>query len=231
MTSSDVLRTRLAAPGLVIAGVFFVLYPAIRPFSDETTLQGAAAFASSAWILAHSLAMIGFILVLLGLLGLQGLLSETRAGGWGIVALVVTMIGVGCTLPYYGAEAFALHAVGQEAITLQSADLYVTLTNAIRYGEGIWFFGVGLLALAIGPILFAVAIWRSGILPKRSGMPLAAGFALFIPQFFTPQPIRVAHGLLIMVGCLVLAWSMVLFARGKVTQGRSTSIQGASTRM
>ncbi|MGZ3636988.1 MAG: hypothetical protein ACXVCX_04005 [Ktedonobacterales bacterium] len=228
MTSSNALLTRLAALALVIAGIFFVLYPAIRPFSDEVSLQGAAAFASSAWLVAHSLAMVGFILLMLGLLGLYGLLRETRAGGLGIVALVLTLIGVCCTLPYYGAETFALHAVGQEALKLQNVDLYVTLTNAIRYGEGIWFFGVGLLALAVGTILFAVAIWRSGILPRWSGIPLAAGFALFIPQFFTPQPVRVAHGLLILVGCLVLAWSMWTFARGNVTHGRGTSIQRAS---
>lgn len=218
MTSTSALRTRLPALALVIAGVFFVLYPAIRPFSDEVTLQGATAFASPAWLLAHSLAMVGFILLTLGLLGVYGLLRETTAGGLGLTALVVTWIGVGFTLPYYGAETFALYAVGQEAIKLHNADLYVTLTNAIRYGVGVWFFGVGLLALAVGPILFAVAIWRSRMLDKWSGIPLAAGFALFIPQFFTPQPVRVAHGLLVMVGCLVLAWSMLSRAPGKVTE-------------
>lgn len=220
MTSSNAPRTRLAALALVIAGVCFVLYPAIRPFSDEVSLQGAAAFASSAWLLAHSLAMVGFVLVLLGLLSVNSLLRDTAAGGLSMVAFVVTLIGVGFTLPYYGAETFALHAVGQEAIKLQNADLYVTLTNAIRYGEGIWFFGVGLLALGVGTILFAVAIWRSGVLTRWSGILLAAGFALFIPQFFTPQPVRVGHGLLVMVGCLVLAWSMVTFARVKVAVQR-----------
>ncbi len=202
-------RTRLAAFALVIAGVCFVLYPAIRPFSDESTLQGARAFATSAWPLAHSLAMVGFILLTLGLLGVYGQLRETPAGRLGITALVVTWIGVGLTLPYYGAEAFALHAVGQEALRQNNVDLLVTLTNSIRYGPAIWLFGTGLLAIAAGTILFAVAIWRSGVLAEWSGVLLAAGFALFIPQFFTSQPVRVAHGLLVMIGCWVLAWSMV----------------------
>ena len=56
------------------------------------------------------------------------------------------------------------------------------------------------------------------MLDKWSGIPLAAGFALFIPQFFTPQPVRVAHGLLVIVGCVVLAWSMLSRAPGKVTE-------------
>lgn len=220
MTSSNAARLRLPAFALAIAGVCFVLYPAIRPFSDEATLQGASAFASSAWVLAHSLAMVGFILLILGLFGVYGLLRETKAGSLGLVALVVTWIGIGCTLPYYGAETFGLHAVGQEAIKLHNADTLVALTNGIRFEESIWFFGVGLIALAAGVILFAVAIWRSGVLARWSGMLLAAGFALFIPQFFTPQPVRVGHGVLILVGCLVLAWSMWSFIGGTAAAKR-----------
>jgi hypothetical protein len=216
MTYASTLWTRLAALSLGIAGVCFLLYPAIRPFSDEATLRGAEAFASSAWLLAHSLAMVGFILLTLGLLGVSSQLRETTAGTLGITALIVTWIGVGLTLPYYGAETFALHAVGQESVRENNVVLLVTLTNAIRFGAGIWFFGFGLLALAVGGILFAIAIWRSGILRAWSGIPLAVGLALFIPQFYTTQPVRVAHGLLMMVGCWVLAWSLV--NRGEAVQ-------------
>src|SRR2546427_10969618 len=51
-------HARLGALCLAVAGILFVLYPAIRPFSDETSLQGAEAFASNAWIVAHVLAML-----------------------------------------------------------------------------------------------------------------------------------------------------------------------------
>ena len=44
--STNVLRIRLAAISLTLSGIFFVLYPVIRPFSDESSLQGAEAFAS-----------------------------------------------------------------------------------------------------------------------------------------------------------------------------------------
>ncbi|MFZ3149045.1 MAG: hypothetical protein WA137_08375 [Methanothrix sp.] len=209
MTCTNTLWMRLTALSLAIAGVCFILYPAIRPFSEESTLQGAEAFASSSWLLAHSLAMVGFILLILGLLGLCSQLRKTTAGSLGITALVVTWIGVSLTLTYYGAETFALHAVGQEAVSQNNVDLLVNLTNSIRFGEGIWFFGFGLLAIAVGTILFAIAIWMSGILTKWSGIPLAVGFALFIPQFFTPQSVRVGHGLLVLVGCWLMAWSML----------------------
>ena len=53
---------------MVLAGIGFVLYPAIRPFSDETSLQGARAFGSTAWVWAHSLAIVAFVLLSLALL-------------------------------------------------------------------------------------------------------------------------------------------------------------------
>jgi hypothetical protein len=68
--SKNVLRIRLVVISLVLSGMFFVLYPAIRPFSDELSLQGAEAFGSFSWVLAHSLAMVAFVLLAMGLLGL-----------------------------------------------------------------------------------------------------------------------------------------------------------------
>ena len=70
-------------------------------------------------------------------------------------------------------------------------------------------FVVGLLLLAIGAILVAIAVWRSGTLSRWSGIPFALGFVLYLPQFFGTQPIRVAHGLLVALGCLWVALSLV----------------------
>src|ERR1700730_7179635 len=95
------VRVRLGGLALAVAGVFFVLYPAIRPYSDETSLQGAAAFASTAWIGAHVRAMLGFILGTLGLLALYDMLRDTSAEQPAFLALVTTWIGAGLTLPYY----------------------------------------------------------------------------------------------------------------------------------
>lgn len=207
MQSTTSLRIPLVTIALVLSGIFFVLYPAIRPFSDESSLQGAAAFASSSWVLAHSLAIVAFILLALGLLGLYIRLKGTRVESHAMVALVLIWIGAGLTLPYYGAETFGLHAIGQEALRQNSPEL-ISLANSVRWQEGIVFIGSGLLFLAAGTILFAVAIWKSSSLPRWSGIPLAIGFALYLPQFGTPQEIRVTHGLLIMIACVLMAWSI-----------------------
>ena len=197
-------RARLGALALAVAGVCFAIYPALRPYSDEVTLAGARAFASNAWFASHLLAMIGFILTALGLLALRDALRPTRAEPAAFWALVTFWVGAGLVLPYYGAEDFALRAVGAEALRQRNAAL-LALANATRYGPGVYLFVTGLLLLAVGAILAAVAVWRSGVLARWMGLPLALGFALFLPQFFGSPAMRVAHGALLLVGCLLLA--------------------------
>jgi hypothetical protein len=213
---------RLGALAIAVAGILFVLYPVIRPYSDETSLQGAAAFASTAWIVAHVLATIGFVLVVLGLLALYGTLRDTPAEGLAFLAVVATWIGVGLTLPYYGAEAFGLHSLGQEALRQQSAAL-LSLANDIRYGPGIYLFGAGLLLLGIGAILVAAAVWRSGALPKWSGILFGLAFALYIPQFFASPPLRMAHGLLVTAGCVWLAITIWQAQASRAVPGSASS--------
>ena len=207
-------RTTVVA--FALAGVLFALYPMIRPFSDEGTPEGAAAFASSSWVIAHTLAMAAFALLGAGLLGLHLRLRTTSASRSSLTGVVLGWIGVQLTLPFYGAETFALRAIGQESLTQGDAAL-LTITDSVRLGPGLAFIVVGLLLLAFGGILFAIAIWRSETLPRWSGVPLAAGLLLYLPQFETPEPVRIAHGVLVMLGCLLLA--RALAAPAEAAQG------------
>jgi hypothetical protein len=87
--SMSVHRIRLEAISLALSGIFFVLYPAIRPASDESSLLGAEAFASFSRVLAHSLAM-AFVLLVWGLLGQYIRLQETTVECRAIQALVLS---------------------------------------------------------------------------------------------------------------------------------------------
>lgn len=198
---------RFSSAALAAAGVLFFLYPLLRPYSDETTLDGARAMASTAWILAHVFAIGGFILLIPGLLGLFAALAGQRPA---YAAVVASWLGVGLLLPYYGAETFGLNAIAQRAVRDNDPGL-LELAETARLGSvQATMFLAGLLLLAAGAILAAVAIWRSGITPRWSGIPFAVGFALFLPQFFGPPWMRIGHGLLVAVGCVLLAavlWS------------------------
>jgi hypothetical protein len=193
--------TPSGALAFAVAGLMFLLYPAVRPAGDD-----AEAWASSAWVASHLFAMIGFILVPLGLFALLDILGSTRL----MRSTLVTMwVGAGLTLPYYGAEDFGLHVIGQRSLAEGDPGL-LELGDAFRlHPTSATTFVLGLLLLAVGGVLTAVAIWRSGRLSRWSGVPLAAGFVLFFPQFYTPMEVRTAHGVLMAVGCVwvgVSAW-------------------------
>lgn len=195
---------RFSAGALVISGILFVIYPALRPFSDEGSLQGAAAFGSGAWLASHMLAIVAFTLLPPGLLGLQRSLLGTSAERPLFVAVVLSMIGTGFTLPFYGGEAYGLHALGQEALRQNSASP-LDLAEVIRSGPGLAMFLAGLLLLAASAIATATALWRSCRYPKACGVPFAVGMSLYIPQFFGTQPLRIVHGLLVAGGCVWIA--------------------------
>jgi hypothetical protein len=216
----SISRTRLGAVMLAVAGVLFILYPAVRPWQDESTVDGAIkAMSSGAWVAAHLFAMLGFILVALGLLAVWNAVSPTRAERLGFAAVVAGWIGVGLTLPYYGAEDFGLHAIARKAAEGQRFDL-LDLVDAVRYGPvQATMFALGLLVLGAGAVLAAVGVWRSGVLPRSSGVLFAFGFALFLPQFYTPAAVRIAHGVLVAAGSI---WLALALWRANQAQARTT---------
>ena len=203
MTTSPA-RIRAGAIALAAAGLLFAAYPALRPWHNENTITGAAtSMNSTAWVAAHFFAILGFILVPLGLLAVRTALAATRAEPVAATAVVLAWIGSGLTLPYYGAEDFGLHAIaGPHG---HPADL-LNLIHDVRYQPlAATIFAAGLLFLAAAAIMTAIAVWRSHILPRSSALIFATGLALFLPQFFSPAPIRIAHGILLAAGLIILA--------------------------
>jgi hypothetical protein len=199
-------RIRLGSASLALAGLMFVLYPALRPWHDEATAAGAtASMGSNNWVLSHFFAMIGFILAPLGLLALRRVVARTRAESMAAVAFATTWIGAGLTLPYYGAEDFGLHAAAEKGVP----DL-LGFAEAVRYNPvAVTIFGIGLILVGVGGVLAAIAVWRSGVLARAAGLAYAIGMALFLPQFFTPAAVRIGHGILLGAGCVILAAALI----------------------
>ncbi len=174
------------------AGLLFLLYPAVRPWHDETTAAGAYdSMSSSAWVFSHLFAMIGFILVPLGLLALRDRLGFGPA--------VTAWVGAGLTLPYYGAEDFGLHGVAVEG----TRETLLATVDAVRFDAvPATMFAVGLLTLGAGAVWAAVVLWRTEL--RYPAALFALGFALFIPQFYLPPVGRVVHGVIVFAGCVWL---------------------------
>jgi hypothetical protein len=180
------LTPRVVTPDAVLLGLaalLFVAYPVVRPWGDSTVAGAAAAFSSPAWVVAHLAAVAGFVLVGLAL------------RGFGRAAEITWWVGTGLVLPYYGAEVFALHVLGQRLSGQQLSDV----AEAIRLGPAAAVvFVAGLVALAVAGVLLAV---REGAM----ALPFAVGMVAFLPQFFAGPEVRIAHGVLLGVGLVLLA--------------------------
>jgi hypothetical protein len=206
---------------LATAGALLVLYPALRPWSDATAAGAPAAFTSPAWIPAHLAAVAAFVLVAFALFGLQGALVHRGGGRPARLAAALWAVGAALVLPYYGAEAFALPAIGERIVRTGDTAL-LEVVEAFRMG--LWpatTFAAGLLLLAAAGVLVAVAVARSGVLPRSAGLLFAIGFALYLPQFFAPPAVRIAHGVLVAAGCVALAVAMRRSAGVRVLDQRN----------
>lgn len=199
------LTARTAATAFVVAGLSFVTYPALRPYSDETTLDGAAAMASTAWVAAHTLGMVGFIALTLGVRSLHRLRLAGRASRLGPASVALTWLGVSLVLPYYGAETFGVQVIAERALSTGDASL-LELVESFRYDAvALSFFSTGLLLLAAAGVTLAVTLRGAAPALRVGGLLVGAALATYLPQFFLAPSLRITHGVVLAVGCLLLA--------------------------
>ncbi|MGD9525965.1 hypothetical protein [Pseudonocardia sp.] len=204
---------RGGAVALVVAGVLFAAYPALRPYGDLVPETAAAAFAAPSWLAAHLSAVFGFVLAGIGLAALA---RRERTGALR-AAVGVWWVGAVLCATYYGAETFALHVLG--ARITDPAQLAV-LAEALRMGPvQVAVFGAGLLLLAAAGVLVVVGLPRA----RAAALPFAAGAVLFLPQFYAAPGLRIAHGVLLGVGCVALAW-LLLRPAGVSGDGRDAAV-------
>lgn len=202
---------RLVAP-LTGLGAGMCGYLLLRPYGDAeggATPEAAAAFASPLWVASHCLgvvALASFVRLLLRVHEVGPDLATRTARASGLLGLVLV-------LPYYGAEAFGLHAVGRAA---QSGTPGVmALEEAIRSQPvAITAFGAGLLLLALAAGCLGRGWQRAA--GNRAAWPLAALMAVFLPQFYLPPVGRMAYGVAV---ALAAVWMLVSAWRTESSRG------------
>lgn len=181
------------------SAVAFVAYPALRPYADETGLAGLAAMGTDRWLIAHLLGMLGFVLLIPAVRSLR----DAR------LAAPLTQRGAILVLPYYGGEAFGLHAIGAYATAQQDPGL-LEVVNGFRYQPvAITLFGIGLLLLAAAGVLLIVGTRTADRLTRGAALLTGLGLALYLPQFFGTPAIRVGHGVILGLGCLLFALAVI----------------------
>jgi hypothetical protein len=203
---------RWTSAALVAAGVGFVLFPVLRPWPDESVADPAlaAAFASDRWVAAHLCGILAIALVAPAALGLRRVLhagDSTRSVARRLDAAVAcAWAGALLSALYFGAETFGIQAVAEAALAPgdPTSTAFLDTVTAIRSGPtATAIFGTGLLLIAAAGVLVALAVRRTSW--PWGGLPFAAGLVLLLPQFWGGPGLRIAHGVLLGVGCVLLA--------------------------
>jgi hypothetical protein len=188
-------RRRMSAAALLMAaGVLFALFPLTRPFAPDGGADTLEQFGSIWWTVAHLAGAAAFILTALAFAALR------------VAPLAAAAISVGSalTLLYFGSETFALHE-----LTAVDDETALELAELIRSGTAAMIvFGVGLLLVAVGAIVVLVSAVRARWIPMVPAGILAAGYLLYIPQFFVSPTLRIAHGILMLIGCAWVAYEL-----------------------
>ena len=161
-------RIRLGAVALGLATFLLALFPLVRPFFPLDVFEPARgialaspAFVSNAWTSSHYLAMLGFVLLQLGLLTLYGFHAGSGAEPLALRGLVWSLPGVALILPAFGVEAYTMPIVGQ--LHLAGATGLAPIISLTYRGPMTIVLLVGQLALAVGAFTLAVAIRRGAI--------------------------------------------------------------------
>jgi hypothetical protein len=202
-------RLRIEAVLLAISGLLFIAFPVIRPFGDGSgdSKVIAETFASSSWVIAHVAGLLAFILLALGQ---HGLTVFARNDQLAYAGFLVAAVGAGLTVAFFGAEAFGLHSIGEQALREGRTDA-LELANELRFGPAIFVMSAGLLAVVVGTSILAFAVSDS-TLPRWSIVALPLGiflWAVILGAAAQNQLIRIAESVLLAAGLWTLAWSFV----------------------
>ncbi|WP_169053893.1 hypothetical protein [Agromyces sp. H66] len=205
---------RWTAAAFAAAGVLWALFPLLRPWADKATVSSdelATAWASDAWVFSHLAGITALGLLAPALLGLRRLVadtSDTRGATLLTWATALAWIGAAGASLYYGAEIFGVRTLAEASLRRGDATFLEEVQALREQPVAVVLFGVGLLLVAAAGVLTAIALIRARVPWAWTGVVLAVGLVLVLPQFFTPPAIRIVHGVIFGLGYLLVAFAV-----------------------
>jgi len=175
----------------------------------RTQVEVYARYISSTNYLAQHLlgSILGAILAVFGAIALGAYLASSRTGSLALLAMVLSVAGQCLVLTIVGFSTIISPVIGRLYLAGQPGTMEVN--EAIFSSPAFVFLVVpGLLLYVVGTILFGVAIWRSGTLPKWAGM-LYAPTGLLIAAGVQIGAAQTLGSALVVVGGGWIAWSVM----------------------
>ena len=202
--------------GLALYGALIFL-SSLNPQPDyNTQLEAWARYVTTNhYVLEHLfLSIFGIIFAIFGVFALGAYLATSRAGGMGLVAMVITVLGSALLLVVLGVSTFASPEEGQAILAGMNIDeLPDTFAATVQALTGLGYILLGF----VGNILLGVAVWRSGTLPRWAGalwagahvlMYLSQVYAATIGPPSTPPTVPLGAAVVVISGAW-MAWSVL----------------------
>lgn len=213
--------TRWMGTGLLGLPLYGALtfFSSLDPQPDPRTHYEAFSrfVTTDGYVLKHLfLTILGTILGIFGSVALGAYLTRSRAGGMGLVAMVITVLGYSLFLTWGGVSTFATPQEGQAYLAgiEEYHKLPSILANTLQGATIV----VSILLGFVGNVLLGVAVWRSEILPKWAGAIWAFApvlmyifglvYAMTIGAQATPPTVPAGAVLLVISGAW-MAWSVL----------------------
>ena len=198
ITASKLIRwAGLAAMG---SGIIFIAIQPIHPLDILSSVT------TSTWAIVQSLK---FTMALLGLLGLAGIYArQVEKAGWlGLVGYLLFSLFYAFTAALVFAEAFILPLLATQAPKFVEGFLGIITGAPSEVSLGVLpavYALTGLVGYLLGGLLFGIATFRAGVLPRWAGGLLAFGVLLpILTSSLLPHPLD--RILAVPMG-LALAW-------------------------
>jgi hypothetical protein len=182
----------------MVAGICYVLVGVFHP------LNIPASVTTPQWVVVHALAM---AMSFFGLLGMAGLYArQAEKTGWlGLAGYLVFSLWLALILGFTFVEVFILPIVATVAPTFVAGWLGMFTGTASEIDLGalpiVWTISGPIYIL--GGLLFGIATFRAGILPRWAGVLLAVGTAIGPVAILFPPELQ--PKVAVPVG-LALAW-------------------------
>jgi hypothetical protein len=189
---------------LALSGLLFAVGIVLRgPVDVADPGSCCRAATSPAYVLGWTIILVGALLNLFGLFGLYRYLTYQAGNLLALPALVFGVAGIALVVPlatFLAVNGPVIADLYQQGNREVIAVVEASFTSAL----GLVLLGVSSGAGTMGAILFGVAIWRAGRLPKWTGVAFAISVALLaVPITFATE---LLGAILLLASAGVMRW-------------------------
>ena len=196
---------RFGMIALALSGLLFTLGAALRGRVDLADLGSYVirAALSPNYVPGWTIILVGGVLQLYGTFGLYRYLTYQAESLIAFLALVLRIGGLALALPLI--TFLTVNAPATAQLYQQGNQEVIAVVNAnFTSPLGLALLGIGAGAATIGVLLFAVAIWRNGRLPKWTAVLFVLG--VLLQPFAAIFTIELLGLVLVLISTGMMAW-------------------------